>query len=104
MSLGRIFAAVCAAALGCMALLTPADSWARGSGPALSQAPPWSNGGAAVTKDGSQMTVVGGNDLDRDIPLVDVASNSKLKKKPPPSFWSRLRHPSQWFSSSKSKK
>ncbi len=102
MSLRRTFAAVCAVALGSAAILTPVDGWGRGSSAPQSQAPLWS-GGNAVTKDGSQMTVVGGN-LDRDIPIVDLANNSKLKKKPAPSFWSRLVHPSQWFSGSKSKK
>lgn len=34
-------------------------------------------------------------------PIVETASK---KKKPAPSFWSRMVHPSQWFSSSKSKK
>ncbi len=102
MSLRPLFAAVCAIAFIGTALL-PNHVHARGAAPAGSQPPPWNGGGTAVTKDGSQMTVVGASDLDRNIPLVDVA-NSKLKKKQPPSFWSRLTHPSQWFGSSKSKK
>jgi hypothetical protein len=38
---------------------------------------------------------------DLSFPLVDTASKSK--KKPAPSFWSRMVHPTQWFSSSKKK-
>ena len=57
------------------------SGWARGTPARVSQAPAWNGGGAAVTKDGSQMTVVNGNGLDRNIPLVDVANNSKFKKK-----------------------
>jgi hypothetical protein len=34
-------------------------------------------------------------------PIVEVANK---KKKPAPSMWSRILHPTQWFSSSKSKK
>ncbi len=34
-------------------------------------------------------------------PIVETASK---KKKPAPSVWSRMMHPTQWFSSSKSKK
>src|SRR5262245_25621524 len=100
MSLRRTFAAVCAVALGSTALLTPSVMSARSPASPQSQAPAWNPGGSAVTKDGSQMTVVNGTELDRDIPLVDVA-NSKLKKKAPPSFWSRLTHPSQWFKTKK---
>jgi hypothetical protein len=35
-----------------------------------------------------------------DTPLVDV---SNKKKKPQPTFWNRLVHPSQWFSGQKKK-
>jgi hypothetical protein len=87
-----------------MATLVPNSGWARGTTGSQSQAPAWNGGGAGVTKDGSQMTVVG-NGLDRNVPIVDVTNNSKLKKKAPPSFWSRLTHPSQWFGGgSKAKK
>lgn len=107
MSLRRTLGPVLAVVVAGAVVFAPADGWARGTNTSRSQAPAWSNGGTAagieVTKDGSQMTVVG-NDLDRNIPIVEVANNSKLKKKQPPSFWNRLTHPSQWFGSSKSRK
>lgn len=103
MSLRRTLASVCAVIVLGSAVFTTAPGWARGSPNSQSQAPAWTGGASTVTKDGSQMTVVG-NDLDRNVPIVDVVNNSRMKKKPPPSFWNRLMHPSQWFGSSKTKK
>ncbi len=52
-----------------------------------------------VKKDDSQLTVVGEQaNSDNDF-VLDTASN-KLKRKSP-SFWTKLMHPSMWFSKSK---
>jgi hypothetical protein len=54
---------------------------------------------AAVQKDDSHLTVVEAGNSD-DTPILDTAS----KKKKPVSFWSKLSHPTKWFSSSTPKK
>jgi hypothetical protein len=54
---------------------------------------------SGIQKDDSQLTVVEANG-DDSAPLVDTAAK---KKKNTNSFWSKLVHPSKWFSSSKKK-
>lgn len=55
---------------------------------------------AAVEKDDSHLTVVEAGNSD-DTPILDTAAK---KKKATNSFWSKLAHPSKWFSSSPKKK
>ena len=55
---------------------------------------------AAVQKDDSHLTVVEAGNSD-DTPILDTATK---KKKATNSVWSKLAHPSKWFSSSTPKK
>jgi hypothetical protein len=55
---------------------------------------------AAVQKDDSHLTVVEAGNSD-DTPILDTSTK---KKKASPSVWSKLAHPSKWFSSSPKKK
>jgi len=54
---------------------------------------------AAVQKDDSHLTVVESGNSD-DTPILDTATK---KKKATNSVWSKLAHPSKWFTSSKKK-
>jgi len=57
---------------------------------------------AAVKKDDSRLTVIQ-TQAEQDEPIYEVANKPKSKKQSS-SFWNRMWHPSQWFSSSKSGK
>ena len=73
-----------------------------GAGLASKQSPPPQQSSVLVDLSGSNMTGHGSTAGQGEIaaPIVDAASK---KKKPAPSFWNRLVHPTQWFGSSKKK-
>src|SRR5262249_15228021 len=76
----------------CFAFVARAAGWSWSPGQA-------SNSANSVKLDDSNLTVVGAQ-ADGDSPIVEVVNKPKTKK---PSVWSRMMHPSQWFSSSKPK-
>jgi hypothetical protein len=89
----------CTLAISSSALSARADGWA----PSLFSSPEARQQAAedasAVQMDDSQMWVV--ERPNTGAPIVDVANK---KKKAPPSFWSRVMHPTQWFGSGSKKK
>src|SRR5262245_59700706 len=102
MSLRRLLPGLCLTAiLGC---IVPAHAQGLGWSQRASQAQHDRSEGSTVSikKDDSRLTVVQ-EQTDPSDSIVDVASKSKSKKSSS-SLWNRLRHPTQWFSSQKSKK
>ena len=82
------------------AALVQAEGWTPRPFASQVQDQQSANEPAPVQKDDSQLRVV-----ERPTfapPIVDVAG--KTKRKSAPSAWSKIWRPSQWFSSSKSKK
>jgi hypothetical protein len=75
-----------------------ADGWGLAPAGAQNQSVSSAPAKASVQKDDSNLTVVEA-DRPQDEPMVDVAN----KKKKSPSFWTKLWHPTQWFSTSKKK-
>jgi hypothetical protein len=65
-------------------------------------APPQQESSVLVDLSGANMTEHGATTGTSEVaaPIVEAASK---KKKPAPSVWSRMMHPTQWFSSSKKK-
>jgi hypothetical protein len=99
MKMRRFCVAVCALFVGGSSLTARADGWAPNlfaSPEARQQA---AEDASAVQMDDSQLWVV--ERPNTGAPIVDVANK---KKKAPPSFWSRMMHPTQWFSSGSKKK
>ena len=75
-----------------------ADGWGFAPTGAQNQSVSSAPAKGGVQKDDSSLTVVEA-DRPQDQPMVDVAN----KKKKSSSFWTKLWHPTQWFSTSKKK-
>jgi len=94
---GRTLGTLCAAVALSAPIAAAGDGWSWSGASQGKQ-----SDSAAVRKDDSQLTEIRPQ-ADQDGPIYEVANKPKTKKQAP-SFWNRMWHPSQWFSSSKSGK
>jgi hypothetical protein len=86
-----------------LVVATPLAVWADGFGWSPAAAPNQQISSvpkSSVQKDDSNLTVVQA-DSAQDQPIVEVVNKPKSKKSS--SFWTKVWHPTQWFSSSKKK-